>query len=104
MGGRRFTSRPYLWAVLLSLPLPWLSLELGWMAAELGRQPWAVYGLLRTQEAVSVVVPAGQVLATIILFVLIYSLLLALLIFLLTREIARGPEPLAAVPAQEVVR
>jgi cytochrome d ubiquinol oxidase subunit I len=104
LGNRRFTHRPYLWAVLLSLPLPWLSLELGWMAAEFGRQPWVVYGLLRTQEAVSVVVPAEQVLATIILFGLIYSLLLALVIFLLTREIARGPEPLAVVPAQEVVR
>lgn len=104
LGKRRFSNRAFLWAVLLSLPLPWLSLELGWMAAELGRQPWAVYGLLRTRDAVSVVVPAEQVLATIILFVLIYSALLALVIFLLRREIIRGPEALAHVPAQEVTR
>ncbi|MGQ9668078.1 MAG: cytochrome ubiquinol oxidase subunit I, partial [Anaerolineae bacterium] len=104
LGKRRFSNRAFLWAVLLNLPLPWLSLELGWMGAELGRQPWAVYGLLRTRDAVSVVVPAAQVLATIILFVLVYSTLLALLIFLLKREVARGPEPFTAVPAEEVVR
>lgn len=104
LGKRRFSNRAFLWAVFLSLPLPWLSLELGWMAAELGRQPWAVYGLLRTRDAISVVVPAAQVLATIILFVLVYSTLLALLIFLLKREIARGPESFTALPAEEVVR
>lgn len=102
LGKRRFTNRTFLWALLLSLPLPWLSLELGWMAAELGRQPWAVYGLLRTRDAVSVVVPAEQVLATIILFVLIYSALLALLIFLLVREIRQGPRAPALMPAKEV--
>ncbi|MGC8826175.1 MAG: cytochrome ubiquinol oxidase subunit I [Anaerolineae bacterium] len=104
LGKRRFSYRAFLWAVLLSLPLPWLSLELGWMAAEVGRQPWAVYGLLRTRDAVSGAVPAEQVLATIILFVLIYSALLALLVFLLRREIMRGPEAPAHMPAQEVAR
>ncbi len=89
---RRFSSRAYLKALLVTLPLPILVMELGWMAAELGRQPWVVYGLLKTEDAVSVVVPAGQILATIILFTLVYALLLALLIFLIVKEFRRGPE------------
>ena len=88
----RFSSRAYLKALLVTLPLPILVMELGWMAAELGRQPWVVYGLLKTEDAVSVVVPAGQILATIILFVLVYALLLALLIFLIVKEFRHGPE------------
>ena len=62
------------------------------MAAELGRQPWVVYGLLKTEDAVSVVVPAGQILATIIMFAVVYALLLALLIYLILKEFRHGPE------------
>ncbi len=102
LGQRRFTHRAFLKALLYSIPLPSLALELGWLAAEFGRQPWVVYGLLRTEEAVSVVVPAGQILATIVLFVLVYSLLLALLIYLLKREIERGPETIVEAVPQEV--
>jgi cytochrome d ubiquinol oxidase subunit I len=98
IGRRRFNSRPFLWALFLSLPLPWLALELGWMAAEFGRQPWVVYGLLKTADAASVVVPAGQILATIILFTLVYLLLVALLIYLLKREFDHGPPHLADAP------
>jgi len=90
---RLFTSRWYLWIMLASLLLPLLALEFGWMAAEMGRQPWVVYGLLKTLNAASVVVPAGQILFTLILFAVVYSLLLALLAYLLKREIARGPQP-----------
>lgn len=90
---RLFTSRWYLWVLLASLLLPLLALEFGWMAAEMGRQPWVVYGLLKTLNAASVVVPAGQILFTLILFAVVYSLLLALLVYLLRREIVRGPQP-----------
>jgi cytochrome d ubiquinol oxidase subunit I len=93
LGEKRFTNRLFLKALLYSLPLPWVALELGWMAAEFGRQPWVVYGLLRTKDAVSVVVPAWQILFTLILFTLVYALLLALLIYLLKREFDHGPEP-----------
>lgn len=93
---KRFTSSIFLKAVLYSSPLPVLAMNLGWMAAEFGRQPWVVYGLLKTEDAVSVVVPAGQILATIILFVAIYALILALLIYLLKREFEHGPEAVAA--------
>ncbi len=106
LGEKKFSSAPYLKAVMYSLPLPWVALELGWMAAEFGRQPWAVYGLLRTKDAISVVVPAGQILATIILFVVVYSALLALAIYLVRREIIRGPEvaPVAAAASKPAVR
>jgi len=98
LGNRRFESNAFLKALVFSIPLPWVSLELGWLAAEFGRQPWAVYGLLKTKDAVSVVVPAWQVLLTIILFIVIYAFILALLIYLLRREFMRGPE-LVAVKA-----
>ena len=52
-----------------SAPLPILAIELGWMAAEIGRQPWIVQGLLRTKDAASAVVPAGQILTTLLIFV-----------------------------------
>ncbi len=96
---RRFTWPLFLKAVLYSIPLPWVAMELGWMAAEVGRQPWVVYGLLRTEEAVSVVVPAEQILFTIILFVLVYTALLALAIYLVRQEVLRGPRLDDGTPA-----
>lgn len=101
---RRLATTPiYLRAILYSLPLPWLALELGWLAAEFGRQPWVVYGLLRTREAASPVVPASQIALTIGLFLLIYAALLALTVALVRREVIRGPDepigPPGAAPA-----
>ncbi|GAB4402591.1 MAG: cytochrome ubiquinol oxidase subunit I [Anaerolineales bacterium] len=90
-----FGSKAYLKAMLASMLLPILALEFGWIAAEMGRQPWVVYGLLKTVDAASVVVPAGQILFTILMFVGIYSLLLALLVFLILREVKRGPASLS---------
>jgi cytochrome d ubiquinol oxidase subunit I len=102
---RLFESKRYLRLLLYSLPLPWVACEFGWLAAEIGRQPWVVYGELKTVDAASVVVPAGQVLFTLIMFVLIYALLLALIVYLVTREIKHGPDSVAeaaATTAQEV--
>jgi len=106
LGEKRFANRLFLKVLLFSLPLPWVAVELGWMAAEFGRQPWVVYGLLKTQDAVSVVVPAWQILLTIILFTVVYALLLALLIYLLKREFEHGPGPMpetSRAPASEEV-
>ena len=61
------------------------------MAAEVGRQPWIVYGLLRTKDALSKVVDASQTLTSLVLFTLVYALLLALFIFLLDHKIKQGP-------------
>src|SRR5262249_1660790 len=64
----------------------------GWVAAEVGRQPWIVYGLLRTSEALSRSVKAQQVLGSLILFTLIYLLLGAVGVFVLHTKITHGPD------------
>ena len=87
-------NRLFLWAAALTIPLPFIANEVGWIAAEVGRQPWVVYNLMRTKDAVSASVPAGQILASIILFSLIYSLLFGVWIYLLRRQIDKGPQPL----------
>jgi cytochrome d ubiquinol oxidase subunit I len=89
-------------AMVLAVPLPMIAIQLGWMTAEVGRQPWIVYGLLRTRDAVSKVVPASHVLFSIVLFSVIYALLGALWLYLLRKEIVHGPasaSPAAAPPA-----
>ena len=90
----------YLWAAVLTVPIPFLANEMGWMAAEVGRQPWVVYGLLRTEKAISASVPAGQVLASIIMFSLIYSLLFGLWIYLLRQQFHKGPEPIETIEGE----
>jgi cytochrome d ubiquinol oxidase subunit I len=78
------------------VPVPFLLNEFGWITAEVGRQPWIVYRLLKTSDAVSVVVPAWQILASILLFTTLYSVLAGFGFFLLKREIAHGPTDTAA--------
>ncbi|HWA92919.1 MAG TPA: cytochrome ubiquinol oxidase subunit I [Rhizomicrobium sp.] len=84
--------RPYLWAALLSLPLPWLAAELGWVVAEYGRQPWAIEGVLPTFLAVSSRT-ATDVTLSLLGFVLFYSALLAVDVFLLVKYVRLGPAP-----------
>jgi len=87
-----FDNKLFATLAFFSIPLPLVANELGWIAAEVGRQPWIVYRLLRTSEAISVTVPAGQILASLIMFSAIYLLLGALWVFLLRREVKKGPE------------
>ena len=94
------SSRFYLKLVLFAVPLPYLANELGWIAAEVGRQPWAVYRVLRTSEAVSAVVPAGNILFSIILFTLIYALIGVAGLMVILRTIRGGP----GEPAAEAAR
>lgn len=82
--------RPYLWAALLSLPLPWLAAELGWIVAEYGRQPWAIEGVLPTALAVSSNI-AGNVAFSLVGFALFYSALLVADVYLLVKYIRLGP-------------
>jgi cytochrome d ubiquinol oxidase subunit I len=88
---RLYENKLFLLAAFVSIPLPFISNELGWIATEVGRQPWVVYGLLRTRDGISVSVPAGQVLASLLLFASIYFLLFWVWIYLLRREIRKGP-------------
>lgn len=77
---------------LWSIPLPLLACQVGWITAEVGRQPWIVYKLMKTAQAASITVSAGELLFSIILFGFIYSLLLGVYLFLLIREIKKGPD------------
>ncbi|NCT77074.1 MAG: cytochrome ubiquinol oxidase subunit I [Chitinophagaceae bacterium] len=77
----------FAWAVLL----PQIANQAGWFAAEMGRQPWVVYGLLRTSDALSATVKAEQVFFSLILFLLVYTTLLALFLYLLNKKIKHGP-------------
>ncbi len=80
-----------LWALILSVVLPQIANQTGWMTAEIGRQPWVVYGLLRTTRGVSPTIVSSQVVMSICMFILIYVLLFFLFLFLLDRKIKNGP-------------
>ena len=67
----------------------------------MGRQPWAVYRVLRTADAVSITVPAGNILFSIAMFGLIYAALGSLWVYLLTKKIGQGPEPAPAAEGGE---
>lgn len=93
--GRLERSRAMLWVLMLAFPLPYIANTVGWMTAELGRQPWLVYGLFRTAQGASPTVHSGTVLFTLIGFCGLYLVLGLLFLFLIGREIAHGPGPLA---------
>jgi cytochrome d ubiquinol oxidase subunit I len=80
--------RIFVWAVLG----PQIANQLGWITAEVGRQPWIVYGLLRTSEGLSKAVKAHMVLTSLIMFTIIYTLLFVLFVFLLDQKIKHGPD------------
>lgn len=89
---RRLLRYPlFLWLLIFMVPLPYLALECGWVVAEVGRQPWIVYGLMRTRDAVSEL-PRFQVAASLLGFLVLYSGLGALDFFLLAKYARRGPE------------
>lgn len=92
-GGRLWRARWLQWAFLLALPLPYIANTFGWMTAETGRQPWVIFGLLRTADATSAQVSSGNVLFTLLGFLGLYALLSVLYLALVSREIERGPQP-----------
>jgi cytochrome bd ubiquinol oxidase subunit I len=89
--GKLFKYRWLMWVFAFSVILPQLANQFGWFAAEMGRQPWLVYGLLRTSDGLSAVVNANQVLFSLIMFTLLYILLFILFIYLLNKKIHAGP-------------
>jgi cytochrome bd ubiquinol oxidase subunit I len=91
-------TRPMLWTLMLAFPFPYIATTTGWMTAELGRQPWLVYGLMRTRDGASPQVHSGTALFTLIGFTGLYFVLGALFLFLVARELAHGPGPLEAHP------
>ncbi len=95
--GRLFETRWILWPLLLSFPLPYIANTAGWMTAEIGRQPWVVYGLIRTAEGYSKNVSAGNGLFTLLGFMGVYSVLSVLFVVLVYRIISQGPSTAPAV-------
>ena len=94
---RIYDSRAWLWVLMLSLPFPFIANTAGWMTAELGRQPWLVYGLMRTSEGPSMRVSSGNTLFTLIGFMGMYTVLAMLFLFLTRREFEHGPDPAATL-------
>jgi cytochrome bd ubiquinol oxidase subunit I len=90
--GRLYKTQLMLWALMLMAPFPYIATTAGWMTAELGRQPWLVYGLMRTAAGGSPRVSAGSGLFTLLGFAGLYSVLSVLFLFLVYLEVQRGPE------------
>lgn len=90
--GRLYGARWMLWILMLSFPFPYIANTAGWMTAELGRQPWLVYGLMRTSEGFSPLVSAGNGWFTLLGFMGMYAVLSILFLFLIWREIGHGPK------------
>jgi cytochrome d ubiquinol oxidase subunit I len=89
---RLFATRWLLWIFVFAVLGPMVANQVGWIAAEVGRQPWIVYNLLRTSDALSKAVKAEQVLFSIVLFSVIYVFLLVVWFTVLNQKIKRGPE------------
>jgi len=84
--------RKFLIIMALAIPLPYIAGQLGWIVADIGRQPWIVYGLLKTSDAVSTSVAFGEVVGSFIGFTLLYTALAVVDIYLLTRYAKKGPD------------
>jgi cytochrome d ubiquinol oxidase subunit I len=92
---RLLESPKYLKLMLYSIPLPYIACELGWVLAEVGRQPWIVYGLMKTKDAVSPIA-SSQVFISLIAFVLVYGFLGAVGFYLIVSNAKKGPETIPA--------
>ena len=90
---RLYKTRPVLWMLMLAFPFPYIATTAGWLTTELGRQPWIVYGLLRTSAASSPMLNTGDVVFTTIGFLGLYFVIGVIFLYLVGREIARGPAP-----------
>lgn len=89
--GKLFETKWLLWIFSFSVILPQIANQVGWFAAEMGRQPWVVYGHLRTNEAFSQEVSSHQIVFSLIMFTLVYALLLVLFIYMVNKKIKHGP-------------
>ena len=90
--GKLHTSRFILWLLMLSLPFPFIANTAGWFTTEIGRQPWLIYGLMKTADGASNNISQGNVMFTLLGFMGLYLLLSVLYFFLATRIIGQGPE------------
>jgi cytochrome d ubiquinol oxidase subunit I len=97
-------NRPLLWATFFSFPLPFIAILTGWFTAEVGRQPWTVYGILRTADAMTPSLTAGAAAFSLIVYCLVYTFIFAFGTFYIYRLLHAGPverlilPPVAAIP------
>jgi cytochrome d ubiquinol oxidase subunit I len=89
--GKLYTAKWYLFWLPFLIPLPHLAHETGWITAEVGRQPWIIYGLMKTANAASVVVSAGEIVFSLVMFSLIYLLLFVMFVLLFVKIVKQGP-------------
>jgi cytochrome d ubiquinol oxidase subunit I len=99
--GTLYEQRWLLWALLCALPFPLIANEAGWVTAELGRQPWIIYGVMRTADGYSTNVSSGNVVFTLIGFAGMYTVLSVLFLLLMTRILAKGPDAVPLVGTVE---
>jgi len=98
--GTLFQKRWLLWILVFAVIGPMVANQAGWAAAEVGRQPWIVYGLLKTADAASKSVSGAEVLTSIIMFGVIYLLLLFIWLYVMDAKIRQGPEAVTALPPE----
>lgn len=94
----------FLKVLLWAIPLPYIANTTGWFVAEIGRQPWIVYGLQKTAAGVSTVVPAGQILTTLIAFTLIYGVVAVAAVYLFVKYAKQSPDEITAKPDENVAK
>jgi len=96
------SNRALLWAAVVTLPLPWVAIELGWLVAEYGRQPWVVEGVLPTFYAASGL-HFWDLVISLSFFLVVYSILLVIMVWLMVRVIKAGPAEKSALDLDEEI-
>jgi cytochrome bd ubiquinol oxidase subunit I len=96
--GRLETSRWFLWATFLAFPSGFIAILTGWFTAEVGRQPWVVYGLLRTKDAVTPSLTTGEVLFSLSSYVLVYAVFVTFGLYYIYKLLHQGPSIAALQP------
>jgi cytochrome d ubiquinol oxidase subunit I len=95
--GHLYNHRPFLRTLLVLHPLGFVATELGWITTEVGRQPWLVYHLMRTAEGISPI-PAGNVIWSLSLFLIIFTIIGASYFYYVLKTLARGPDLASPIP------
>jgi cytochrome d ubiquinol oxidase subunit I len=91
-------NKALMWVTFLSFPLPFIAILTGWFTAEVGRQPWTVYGLLRTADAVTPILTTNAALISLLVYCAVYAVIGAFGILFIFRMLRRGPGGAMAVP------
>ena len=100
IGGKRWM----LWAIFVGFPLPWIAILTGWFTAEVGRQPWTVYGVLRTADAMTPFLTTRAATISLVVFCTLYSFIFAFGVYYIYQLLRAGPTgrliepPAGAVP------